>query len=700
MKGTTVAATMPDSPIVTIGANFSGANFHTDPGIVVSPPDSDGAVGPNSFVELLNNLYQVYDKSGTLIQTLRLPDFWTAAGVTLAGLPFDPRVLYDPVSQHWFATSSENPFVPNDILVAVSNTSDPTQGWQGFAIPSDPSAQTWADFPMLGINQDGVFIAANMYFAGTPNFSAEEIIAIPKSDLLQAVPTVANATVFANISASDTGFYPHPAVAYQLSGLEPALSAGTSFGFSNSLKITSIDPPISNPSLNFADRLVGIIPEPDAPVATQKGTSVELDLRPNSQFSSSVVLEDGRLFAVQGIEQNGLAALRWFEIGDPLNSPAILASGVINPPDLNVYDGSIAVNPQGDVVIGFTGSGPNDYPSAFAVAGALNGDSLTLSDPILLKAGDGPYLGTDAEQAAGATLVRWGDFSATTFDPNDPSHFWTVQEWAAADPSLGTLWDTQISELIFATTSPPVAKNDIAGVSKNNEISGNVLANDSDPNHEPLTVTGVTGATTNDAGQFVTKGAFGTLVVNGDGTFTYEANKKIDFPDHGLAQDTFSYTATKTDQLSSQATLTVTVVKPGQTYVGGTPGTDADHLTVVTGGNGKQVIDGSLGFERISGGNGNDVLVGGTGDVLTGGRGNDSFVFKNDFGANTITDFGKGDTIQLDQSHFHDFTSVIDNATPDGHGGTLNNDPSHSGNTIDLLGVNIANLHANDFFFV
>jgi hypothetical protein len=180
-----VAATTADASIVTIGSNFSGAKFHTDPSIAASPPDTDGAVGPNYFVELLNNLYQVYDKSGALIQQLRLPDFWNAAGVTPAGLPFDPRVLYDPVSQRWFATSSENPFIPNDILVAVSNTSDPTQGWQGFEIPSDPSGQTWADFPMLGIDQDGIFIAANMYVAGTPDFSAEEIIAIPKSDLLQ-----------------------------------------------------------------------------------------------------------------------------------------------------------------------------------------------------------------------------------------------------------------------------------------------------------------------------------------------------------------------------------------------------------------------------------------------------------------------------------------------------------------------------------
>src|SRR5215475_2291055 len=329
----TTAPTADPVPVVTIGVNFSGAAFHTDPSIAVTPPDTDGAAGPTSFVELLNNLYRVYDKSGALLQFTRLPEFWTSAGVTLDGLPFDPRILYDPVSERWFATSSENPFIPNDILLAVSRTSDPTQGWQGFAIPSDPAKLTWADFPMLGVDQDGVFIAANMYFGGTPDFASEEIIAIPKSDLLQAAPTVANATVFTDVSPSVTGFYPHPAVAYQLSGSEPLLSAGTSFGFSSSLNVTSIDLPITNPSLNFADRLVGIVPEPEATTATQKGTDVLLDLRPSFQFGASVVLQDGRLFAVQGIEQNGLAALRWFVIGDPLNAPTLLDSGVINPPD-------------------------------------------------------------------------------------------------------------------------------------------------------------------------------------------------------------------------------------------------------------------------------------------------------------------------------------------------------------------------------
>src|SRR5215831_14891321 len=131
----TALATTPTAdpaPVVTIGANFTGAAFHTDPGIAVSPPDTDGAAGPTSFVELLNNLYRVYDKSGALLQFTRLPEFWTSAGVTLDGQPFDPRILYDPVSERWFATSSENPFIPNDILLAVSRTSDPTPSLAGF----------------------------------------------------------------------------------------------------------------------------------------------------------------------------------------------------------------------------------------------------------------------------------------------------------------------------------------------------------------------------------------------------------------------------------------------------------------------------------------------------------------------------------------------------------------------------------------
>ena len=170
----------------------------------------------------------------------------------------------------------------------------------------------------------------------------------------------------------------------------------------------------------------------------------------DTRFGSSVVLQGGRLFGVQTIEDGGHSALRWFEIGDPSTAaPVLLDSGVIHPTNLDVYYGSIAVNPLGQAVIGFSGSGPGDFVSTYAVAGTLTGDDLEFGDPILLKAGVGPY---DVEVRFGAG--SWGDYSATTFDPTDPTHFWTIQEWASGrSESDIDSWATQITEVIFG--APP-----------------------------------------------------------------------------------------------------------------------------------------------------------------------------------------------------------------------------------------------------
>ena len=134
-----VAATTTGAPVTTIGANFAGANFTTDPGAAFTPPDTDGAVGPNAVVELLNNVYRVYDESGGLLQTSSSQDFWLNAGATFPGFAFDPRVVYDPASQRWFASSAADAGVPRKPHpTAVSNTSDPTQGWQAISISGQP----------------------------------------------------------------------------------------------------------------------------------------------------------------------------------------------------------------------------------------------------------------------------------------------------------------------------------------------------------------------------------------------------------------------------------------------------------------------------------------------------------------------------------------------------------------------------------
>src|SRR3954452_2611506 len=76
-------------PDVSIAVNFTGPNFHTDPGIAVDPPDTEGAVGNGFFAQLLNNLYSVYNDAGDLLFQERITDFWTNSGATFSGLPID-----------------------------------------------------------------------------------------------------------------------------------------------------------------------------------------------------------------------------------------------------------------------------------------------------------------------------------------------------------------------------------------------------------------------------------------------------------------------------------------------------------------------------------------------------------------------------------------------------------------------------------
>ena len=113
-------------------------------------------------------------------------------------------------------------------------------------------------------------------------------------------------------------------------------------------------------------------------------------------------------------------------------------SGVIANPALSFYYGSIAVNQFGNVIIAFSGSGPSQFVSIYAVEGVTTNGATTFGDPVLLKAGVSDY-----EVTFGSGRNRWGDYSATMLDPSDPYRFWTIQEWASGTD----IWSTQIIEL-------------------------------------------------------------------------------------------------------------------------------------------------------------------------------------------------------------------------------------------------------------
>ena len=105
----------------------------------------------------------------------------------------------------------------------------------------------------------------------------------------------------------------------------------------------------------------------------------------------------------------------------------------------------------------------------------------------------------------------------------------------------------------------------------------------------------------------------------------------------------------------------------------------------------------------LIGNSGANVLTGGAGaDTLDGGGGNDTFVFAPGFGKDTITDFTAGpnpgphDIIAFDHTIFTDFNAVVAASSQAGANAVITVDVD---NTVTLMNVAVANLHADDFNF-
>lgn len=423
-----------------VGTNFTSSTFGTNSSFF--PPDTMGAVGPSHVVELINGRFAVYSKSGTLSTSKSLNAFWTSAGVTPSGsYAFDPRILYDDVSGRWFAISVDNHSTGNNFLFAVSASSDPTGSWKGFKIDTDSLATDthWADFPTLSYDKDAVYVASNFFPISSGNVEVE-VLVIPKSGLLAATPTVSGATLFDHLNPNTYGVTLQPVLDLDGTGVPNPILASYSIssGVIASSKITGS---AGSPSLS-SNGLVSIPSASAPPTAAQPGTSTKISTN-DSSFSGNVVLVGGSIWAVQSVYASGRSAIRWLRFNS--SGTTLQESGLISSSSLSYYFPSIAVNSDGDIVIGFTASGASTYASSYAVAGSFSSGSTNFGTPILLKAGTATYVKLD-----GSNRNRWGDYSATVVDPSDSSVFWTFQEWASGSNT----WSTQVTKITINSPVP------------------------------------------------------------------------------------------------------------------------------------------------------------------------------------------------------------------------------------------------------
>src|SRR6266487_1979317 len=152
----------------------------------VSPPDPNGEVGPNHYVEMVNLVFAVYSKTGArLLGPLTLGTLW--AGFALedcTDLSGDPVVLYDQLADRWILTqfTTRGPIYYN--CVAVSQTGDPTGAYFRYAFST---GENFPDYPKYGVWPNAYFLSTRE-FALDDSFAGDGAYALERNKMLAGNP--------------------------------------------------------------------------------------------------------------------------------------------------------------------------------------------------------------------------------------------------------------------------------------------------------------------------------------------------------------------------------------------------------------------------------------------------------------------------------------------------------------------------------
>ena len=136
--------------------NFDGIPF---PGVACNcrPPDTNGSVGLNQYVQIVNKGYQVFDKitGASTLGPLGITSIWSGftGACETAGFG-DPVVLYDHIANRWLVSQFAGlAGVPTDECIAISTTSDAAGTYNRYAFHL---GSNFFDYPHLGVWPDGL----------------------------------------------------------------------------------------------------------------------------------------------------------------------------------------------------------------------------------------------------------------------------------------------------------------------------------------------------------------------------------------------------------------------------------------------------------------------------------------------------------------------------------------------------------------
>lgn len=421
-----------------------------------TPPDPSGAAGPNHYVQAINTMYRVYNKSGTpLISSKNLSSLWS--GSSNDG---DPVVLYDKYADRWFISQMQ--VSSNEALIAVSTSSDPTGTYYAYRF----TAPDLPDYLKFSIWADGYYMTSNQW-----NLN---VMVLERDKMLAGDPNARMIIKYFSQPPPENGFFcPLPADAdgqlppfgtpcYIFSYEDDGWASSTKDAI-RVYKMTTDWVNTSNTKLVLDVQLptesFDASSDPNWEDISQPNTTDKLDviggvLYFRAQYRkwvgyNSVVL----CHAVKVNAATKQFGLRWYELrqDDAAKTWSIYQQSTFAPDNLNRWVGSIAMDDNGSIGMGYTVSGVdgtnNVYPS-IRFTGRLAADpinQMTFAENTVV-AGTASY-----------PFNRFGDYSQTSLDP-DGITFWHTGEYIGGSGTNG-VQRTRVFSFQFPVPPSGIAEN-------------------------------------------------------------------------------------------------------------------------------------------------------------------------------------------------------------------------------------------------
>jgi outer membrane protein assembly factor BamB len=447
------------------------------------PPDTHGAVGPSHVMTALNTQVRVQNRSGgsLLTKPLNAPGitpgsgFWYPVNKLPDSTPedknaFDPRVIYDPLpSGGRFVTAACDDAGMNSsaLMIAASQTGDPTAGWYMARIPI--GGTVWADYPTLGFNKNWIVLQANMFRISDNGFQESRVYVINRASLYAGTLSY---TLF-TLPGATYGGTQVPAVEYDstvddlylLEEWNPGLGA---------LHMYRVTLPVAAPVLQELGYPIGatwatsvgaadFAPQLQGPTGCEycfPGPCPARKIQVNDSRLQSVVYRNGKLWTTHTVFLPTAAPTRvsvqWWQID---TASTVLQQG-------RVDDGtgvrsfafpSLAVNKNDDVLLGYSRFQGTEYAGASYSFRTSIDPLSTMQSEARLKDGVSCYY---KDFSYGRN--RWGDYSATVVDPADDKTLWTIQEYADTSAGAAQYDDRWATWWGYLDPTPTVSINDVS----------------------------------------------------------------------------------------------------------------------------------------------------------------------------------------------------------------------------------------------